>query len=39
MRFKLTLKVEKAYFGNAIPINNQYEQSAVIYRILSQNLC
>ncbi|KAA6324121.1 hypothetical protein EZS27_026512 [termite gut metagenome] len=37
MRFKLTLRVEKEYFGNAIPINYQYEQSAVIYRILSKS--
>ncbi|KAA6331405.1 hypothetical protein EZS27_019988 [termite gut metagenome] len=37
MRFKLTLKVEKAYFGNAIPINYQYELSAVIYKILAKS--
>jgi CRISPR-associated endoribonuclease Cas6 len=37
MRFKLTLKVEKEYFGNAIPINYQYELSAVIYKILSKS--
>ncbi|KAA6346067.1 hypothetical protein EZS27_006405 [termite gut metagenome] len=37
MRFKLTLKVEKECFGNAIPINYQYELSAVIYKILSKS--
>ncbi|MCD7898565.1 MAG: CRISPR-associated endoribonuclease Cas6 [Bacteroides sp.] len=36
MRFKLTLKVEKKFFGNKLPINYQYEQSAAIYRILSK---
>lgn len=36
MRFKLTLEVNRYAFGNVIPINYQYEQSAVIYRILSQ---
>ncbi|HOS16539.1 MAG TPA: CRISPR-associated endoribonuclease Cas6 [Bacteroidales bacterium] len=36
MRFKLTLGVNKRAFGNVLPINYQYEQSAVIYRILSQ---
>lgn len=36
MRFKLTLKVEKTAFGNKIPINYQYEQSAAIYQILSR---
>ena len=35
MRFKLTLEVRKNAFGNLLPINYQYEQSAVIYRILS----
>jgi CRISPR-associated endoribonuclease Cas6 len=35
MRFKLTLEIEKR-FGNVIPINYQYEQSAVIYKILSE---
>jgi CRISPR-associated endoribonuclease Cas6 len=34
MRFKLTLTVRKQTFGNVLPINYQYEQSAVIYRIL-----
>ncbi|KAA6313957.1 hypothetical protein EZS27_035357 [termite gut metagenome] len=37
MRFKLILRIEKEYFGNAIPLNYQYEQSAVIYRILSKS--
>lgn len=37
MRFKLTLNLEKDAFGNLLPINYQYEQSAVIYRILSQS--
>ena len=36
MRFKLTLDVNKRAFGNIIPINYQYEQSAVIYKILSR---
>ena len=36
MRFKLTLTVRKQTFGNVLPINYQYEQSAVIYRTLSQ---
>ncbi len=36
MRFKLTLGVEKKAFGNMLPINYQYEQSAVIYKILSR---
>lgn len=35
MRFKLTLEVNKKAFGNRLPINYQYEQSAVIYRILA----
>lgn len=35
MRFKLLLDVNKKAFGNVLPINYQYEQSAVIYRILS----
>ena len=35
MRFKLTLNVNKNAFGNRLPINYQYEQSAVIYRILA----
>lgn len=36
MRFKLTLQVNRQAFGNVLPINYQYEQSAVIYRILSR---
>ena len=36
MRFKLTLDVNKKVFGNIIPINYQYEQSAAIYKILSK---
>lgn len=36
MRFKLTLEVNNRAFGNILPINYQYEQSAVIYRILSR---
>lgn len=36
MRFKLLLKVEKQSFGNILPLNYQYEQSAAIYRILSK---
>ena len=35
MRFKLILEVNKQAFGNKLPINYQYEQSAVIYKILS----
>lgn len=35
MRFKLILEVDKHAFGNKIPINYQYEQSSVIYKILS----
>lgn len=36
MRFKLTLHVQKKAFGNVLPINYQYEQSAAIYKILSK---
>ena len=36
MRFELRLEVNKQAFGNVLPINYQYEQSAVIYRILSR---
>lgn len=36
MRFKLTLSVQEKAFGNVLPINYQYEQSAVIYRIFSR---
>lgn len=35
MRFNLILEVNKHAFGNLLPINYQYEQSAAIYRILS----
>lgn len=35
MRFKLVLYADKQAFGNILPINYQYEQSAVIYRILA----
>lgn len=35
MRCKLILRVEKQAFGNILPINYQYEQSAVIYRVLA----
>ena len=35
MRFKLTLEVNKRAFGNLLPINYQYEQSALIYRLLA----
>lgn len=35
MRFKLTLKIDRKY-GDNLPFNYQYEQSAVIYRILAQ---
>lgn len=36
MRFKLILEVNKRAFGDVIPINYQYEQSAAIYKILSR---
>lgn len=36
MRFKLQLEVNKRAFGNRLPINYQYEQSAAIYRILAR---
>lgn len=35
MRFKLTLEVNRKAFGNLLPINYQYEQSALIYRLLA----
>ncbi|MDH6535003.1 CRISPR-associated endoribonuclease Cas6 [Parabacteroides sp. 52] len=35
MRFKLKINVGKKNYGNALPISYMYEQSAVIYRILS----
>ena len=34
MRFRLTLEVNEQIFGNIIPLNYQYEQSAAIYKIL-----
>lgn len=34
MRFKLVLQIDKKY-GNRLPFNYQYEQMAVIYKILS----
>jgi len=35
MQFKLTLNIDRKY-GDNLPFNYQYEQSAVIYRILAQ---
>lgn len=35
MRFKLNLQVHPEQYGNALPINYQYELSSAIYRILS----
>ena len=35
MKFKITLKIDRKY-GDLLPFNYQYEQSAVIYRILTQ---
>lgn len=35
MRFKITLNINREH-GNLLPFNYQYEQSAVIYRILAQ---
>ena len=35
MRFKLLLDVNKAFSGNLLPINYQYEQSALIYKLLA----
>lgn len=37
MRFKLKLKVLSDYYGNAIPLNYQYELSAAIYKIISKS--
>lgn len=37
MRFKLRLYVNKQVYGNVLPINYQYEQSAAIYKILSRS--
>ncbi len=36
MRFNLILEVNKRAFGNCIPLNYQYEQSAAIYKLLSK---
>lgn len=35
MRFKLTLNIDRKY-GDCLPLNYQYEQSAVIYKILGK---
>ena len=35
MKFKLILKINRKY-GSCLPFNYQYEQSAIIYRILAQ---
>ena len=35
MKFKLYLKIDRT-FGDNLPFNYQYEQSAVIYNILSK---
>ncbi|MGC3977189.1 MAG: CRISPR-associated endoribonuclease Cas6 [Paludibacteraceae bacterium] len=37
MRFRLTLTIDKHAFGSALPLNYQYECSAVIYKILSKS--
>jgi len=37
MRFRLRLYVNKQVYGNVLPINYQYEQSAAIYKILSRS--
>ncbi|MCI1778568.1 MAG: CRISPR-associated endoribonuclease Cas6 [Bacteroidales bacterium] len=36
MRFQLNLQLDKNASGDILPINYQYEQSAVIYKILSR---
>jgi len=36
MRFALRLHINKQAFGNMLPINYQYEQSAAIYHILAR---
>ena len=36
MRFRLVLEVDRAQ-GDLLPLNYQYEQSAVIYKILSRS--
>lgn len=35
MRFVITLRVNARKFGRLLPLNYQYEMSAVIYKILS----
>jgi CRISPR-associated endoribonuclease Cas6 len=35
MRFKLTLKIDHAAFGNSLPLNYQYELSSFIYRTIA----
>lgn len=35
MRFRIKLEIDKVAYGNILPINYQYEQSAVIYKLLS----
>lgn len=35
MKFKITLKIDRKH-GDLLPFNYQYEQSAVIYRILAK---
>ena len=35
MEFKITLNINRIH-GDLLPFNYQYEQSAVIYRILAQ---
>lgn len=37
MRFKITLSPDKKAFGDRIPLNYQYECSAIIYKILSNS--
>ncbi|WP_051522354.1 hypothetical protein [Porphyromonas gingivicanis] len=37
MRFKISLQVNKFAYGNLLPLNYQYELSAVIYKILSRS--
>ncbi|MBB6275867.1 CRISPR-associated endoribonuclease Cas6 [Porphyromonas circumdentaria] len=37
MRFKISLQVNKAAYGNLLPLNYQYELSAAIYKILSRS--
>ncbi len=37
MRFKLLINIDKSKYNDSIPINYQYECSAVIYKILSKS--